>query len=69
MTMLYVLLQKPLNHGQIVKALDRLLVFSAVHKHLEFSSFVSLFVLFPLAQSFPTPSHQGSARCFKVSSE
>lgn len=59
MTMvLYLLLQKPLNHGLIVKVFDSLSMLHTIHRHLEVLSFgnslyiCSLFSLAVLYQAF-----------------
>lgn len=73
MTMvLYLLLQKPLNHGLIVKVFDRLSMLPTIHRHLEFLSFGNFLciVLCFLWQSFTKPSQKGLViHCSRVSSE
>ena len=62
MTMvLYLLLQKLLNHGLIVKVFDRLSMLPTIHRHLEFLSFGNFLciVLCFLWQSFTNPSQKG----------
>lgn len=73
MTMvLYLLLQKPLNHGLIVKVFDRLSMLPTIRRHLEFLSFGNFLciVLCFLWQSFTKPSQKGLViHCSRVSSE
>lgn len=57
MTMiLYLLLQKPLNRGLIVKVFDRLSMLPTIHRHLEFLSFGNLLYLFCVFSGSPLPS-------------
>lgn len=68
MTMVFsFLLQKPLNHGLIVKVFDRLSMFHTIHRRLEFLNFgiFSTFALYFLWQPFTKPSQKDSVYCSK----
>lgn len=72
MTMvLYLSLQKPLDHGLIVKVSGRLSMLPTIHRHLEFLSsgnFLCIVLCF-LWQSFTKPSQKGLVHCSRVGSD